>query len=413
MRVVICYDQDVPSELIRDALTVGKALTENGHTVAYVVGDPVTFVDYAGSWTPNELHQAPVMRSPPHLVMKRAPIDGFADLMASAGFDDKQTLMTLTSVWHRQLDMLKPDVIVGLFTPVLWLVGPFYAPTVALGNGLTLPPVLGTSFPRLSVDSTPLADEDLMLANANATLARFGRPSLAALSDVVAGCTSILYGLPAFDPYLQLRRTVTTGLLGEQPSSTIPPAEQRLAAFLDVHCPGIEMIILAVAGFDQIPVDIYVSGITPSMRRFLEQQPHITVWSEHTALLEQADKASALVHHGVQDVAQRCVSLGRPQLIIPWTREQEILNYMVGWMAFSWMKPPTVPIDEMAGTLRDLLRDSSLSVAAQHHARQLANANMPDALPGIVERIKSLARPTGTVLPLTAPLSSKVLAVAT
>ncbi|HKV00039.1 MAG TPA: hypothetical protein VJR58_32380 [Vineibacter sp.] len=412
MRVLICYDQDVPSELIRDALTVGKALMENGHTVVYAVGDPVTFVDYAGSWTPNELHQAPVLHAPPHLVMKRAPVDGFADQMAAAGYDDKQTLMTLTSVWHRQLDMLKPDVIVGFSTPVLWLVGQFYAPTVALGNGMALPPVLGTSFPRLSVDSAPLADEAMMLANANATLARFGHPSLAALSDVIAGCTSILYGLPTFDPYLQLRRSVTAGLLGEQPSPIVPPAEQRLAVSLDVHCPGIEMIILAVAGFDQIPLDIHVSGATTSMRRFLEQHPHITVWNEHAALLEQAVKASALVHHGVQDVAQRCLCLGRPQLIIPWTREQEILNYMVGWMAFSWMKPPTISIEEMAGTLRDLLRDSSLGVAAHHHARQLANANIPDALPDIIERIERLARPAESARPVVTPFVSKALTVA-
>jgi hypothetical protein len=97
------------------------------------------------------------------------------------------------------------------------------------------------------------------------------------------------------------------------------------------------------------------------------------------------------VHHGDQDVAQRCLSLGRPQLIIPWTREQEILNYMIGWMSFTWTKQPTIQIEEMAGTFRDLLRDSSLVVAAQHHARQLSNANMPDALPSILERIGALA----------------------
>jgi hypothetical protein len=392
MRVVICYDQGAPSELVRDALTVGKALMEQGHTIAYVVGDPVSFVDHAGSWTPNELHQAPVLQPAPHLVMKRAPVDGFADLMASAGYDDKQTLITLASMWHRQLEMLKPDVIVGFRTPVLWLVAPIHAPTVALGNGLALPPVLGTSFPRLSVDSTPLADEELMLANANAALSRLGQPSLAALSEILTACTQVLYGLPAFDPYLQLRRTVTAGLLGDRPSPMVPPAEARLAVFLDVYCPGIEMIILAVAGFDQTPVDICVSGATPSMRRFLEQQPHVQFWSDYAALLEQAASASALVHHGAQDVAQRCLSMGRPQLVIPWTREQEILTYMIGWMEFSWMKPPTISIEELAQTFRDLLRNSALVVAAQHHARQLANSNLPDALPVIISQIEQLAK---------------------
>jgi hypothetical protein len=90
-------------------------------------------------------------------------------------------------------------------------------------------------------------------------------------------------------------------------------------------------------------------------------------------------------------VAQRCVSLGRPQLVIPWTREQEILNYSIGWMGFSWMKPPTVSIEEIAATFRDLLRNPSLTVAAQHHARQLVNSSLPNALPAVVRRIEALA----------------------
>ncbi len=396
-RVVICWDQGVPTELIRDALTIGKALMDRGHTIVYLVGDPATLVDCAGSWTPNELHQAPVLRAAPHLVMKRPPVDGFADFMAIAGFEDKQTLITLATVWDRQLQSIKPDIIVGFCSPVSWLVGPAHAPTVALGNGFTLPPVLGTSFPRLSVDSTPLADENLMLDNANAVLARLGRPSLAALSEVLGGCTSILYGLPAFDPYLQLRSTITTGLLGHRPNPGIPPAKQRLAAFLDAYCPGIEMIVLALAGFDKLPVDVCISGATPGMRRFLEQQDHVTVWNDYATLLEHIADASGVVHHGVQDVAQYGLSIGRPQLIIPFTREQEILNYMVGWMQFSWMKPPTVPIDEMAGTIRDFFSDPSLAVAAQHHARQLANTRLTDALPTIVERIESLVQPTSVI----------------
>jgi hypothetical protein len=185
-----------------------------------------------------------------------------------------------------------------------------------------------------------------------------------------------------------LRRSLTLGLLGETPAPTLPPAEPRLAMFLDVNCPGIEMIVLA-AGANQIPTDVYLRGGTVGMRRFLEQQPNVTVWSDHAALLETADSASALVHHGEQDVAQRCITLGRPQLIIPWTREQEILNYVIGWMGFTWMKQPSVSIEDMAGTLRDIVRDPTLTVAAQHHARQLANSNLEDALPAILDSIES------------------------
>jgi hypothetical protein len=390
MKIAICCDQGVPSELMRDALTLGKALADRGHSVAYIVGDPVSFVEYAGSWTPSALHQAPVLRSAPHLVMKRPPADGFADVMTLAGFDEKQTLLCLASVWDQLLRTIKPDAIIGFYSPVLWLVGPGHAPTYAMGNGFVLPPPLGTSFPRLSVDSSPLAEEEVMLANANAVLSRLGRPALASISDVLSGCTSLLYGLPVFDPYLQLRRSLTTGLLGDTPKPTVPPAEQRLAVFLDIYCPGVEMIMLAV-GSNVMPADVYIRGATVGMRRFLEQQPSVTVWTDHDALLQACANASVLVHHGEQDVAQRCITLGRPQLLIPWTREQEILNYVVGWMGFTWMKRPDVTIGEMAGTLRDIGRDSSLVVAAQHHARQLADSNLDDALHAILNQIEASA----------------------
>lgn len=391
MRILVSLDYGAPTELIRDALTVGAALEAKGHKAIYVVGDPVAFVDQAGSWTPSELHQAPVLSATPSLVMKRPPVDGFADQMAMAGFDDRQTLQTLASIWHRQLEGLKPDLIVGFSTPVLWLIGQFHAPTVAIGNGFSVPPVLGTSFPRMSVNSTPLADENVMLANANAVLARFGMPALAALSEVMKACTPILYGPPTLDPYLQLRRTLTIGLLGDSPQPTIPPTKPRLAVFLDVQCPGVEAIVLAVSGLGAIPVDINISGVTTGMRRFLEQQPHIKFWTSHAALLAQVETASALVHHGVHDVAQRCLTKGRPQLMIPWKREQEILTYMVGWMSFSWTKPATTEVSEMSAAMRDLLRDNSLVVAAQHHARQFADTNLPNALPVIVEQLEKLA----------------------
>ena len=389
MRLVIGCDLDAPSELLRDALRIGNALTGRGHQVIYLVGDPVALVDQAGSPITSGLHQAPSKRAASHLVMKRPATDGFADRLAVMGFDDKQTLMTLASVWNAELASIEPDAIIGIGTPILWLVGRAHAPTFAVGNGVTLPPPLGSSFPRLTANSTPLADDNAMLDNANAVLSRMGRPSLATLGELVSECRPILYGLSILDPYLQLRSDRTTGLLAATPTPSLPPPSERLAAFLDVNCPNIEMLILALAGFDRdIPTDICITGATPGMRRFLQQQPRVTLWPDYASLMDRAERASVLIHHGVQDVTQQCVVLGRPQLIMPWTAEQEMLNYMVGWMGITWSKSPAISIEEMAATLHDLLRDTSLPVSAQHHARQLAQTDIDDALPAMIEQIE-------------------------
>jgi hypothetical protein len=391
LRLVVGCDLGAPSELLRDALRIGMALTNRGNHVTYLVGDPIALMEQAGSSITSGLRQAPVMRAAPHLVMKRPPIDGFADRLAVMGFDDKQTLITLASVWNAELASIQPDAIIGIGAPILWLVGPAHAPTFAVGNGSVLAPALGNSFPRLTANSTPLASDDAMLDNANAVLSRMGQPSLATLGELVTECRPILYGLSALDPYLQLRTDRTTGLLGTAPSPSLPPESGRLAAFLDVNCPNIEMLILALAGFGHdTPLDICITGATAGMRRFLQQQPEVTLWPNYTSLMDRAERASVLMHHGVQDVTQQCLVHGRPQLIVPWTAEQEMLNYMVGWMGITWSKSPTISIDEMVATLQDLLHDTSLSVSAQHHARQLAKTDIGDALPAMIEQIEKV-----------------------
>ena len=389
LRLVVGCDLGAPSELLRDALSIGMALTNRGHQAIYLVGDPIALVDQAGSSITSGLRQAPAMRAVPHLVMKRPPIDGFADRLAVMGFDDKETLITLASIWNAELASIQPDAIIGIGTPILWLVGPAYAPTFAVGNGSVLAPALGNSFPRLTANSTPLADDSVMLDNANAVLSRMGQPSLATLGELVTECRPILYGLPAFDPHQLLRSNRTTGLLGTTPCPSPPPERERLAAFLDVNCPNIEMLILALAGLGhEVPLDICITGATAGMRRFLQQQPHVTLWPNYASLMDRVEDASALMHHGAQDVTQQCLVHGRPQLIIPWTAEQEMLNYMVGWMGMTWSKPPTISIDEMVATLQDLLRDTSLSVSAQHHSRQLGKTDIGDSLPAMIEQIE-------------------------
>jgi UDP:flavonoid glycosyltransferase YjiC (YdhE family) len=165
-----------------------------------------------------------------------------------------------------------------------------------------------------------------------------------------------------------------------------------LAVFLDAYCPNVEQIVLAIGSLDDVPVDVCISGATTGMRRYLEQQPNVKVWKDYATLLAQAASATALVHHGVQDVAQRCTSLGRPQIVIPWTREQDIFSHATEWMGFSSIVYPTTPIEEMAAGLREALLDQSLTVSAQHHARELASTHLPDALPHIVEQIEASAR---------------------
>ena len=196
-----------------------------------------------------------------------------------------------------------------------------------------------------------------MLANANAVLSRLGRPALASISEVLAGCTSLLYGLPAFDPYLQLRRTLTLGLLGDTPKSHSSPSRAALGRVSRRQLPW-RRDDHAGGGVQLSCPPMFTSAARRwRMRRFLEQQPNVTVWNDHAALLEAARKCQ---RSGASRRAGHCATLhlaGSSATHYPVDTRAGNLNHVMGWMGFTWMKPPDVSIEEMAGTFRDIVRD--------------------------------------------------------
>src|SRR5205814_8153427 len=111
---------------------------------------------------------------------------------------------------------------------------------------------------------------------------------------------------------------------------------------------------------------------------------------DYMSRMDRVERAHVLLQHGVQDVAAQWLALERPAVFIPWTAEQEMLNYRVGWMGITWSKPPTISIDEMVATLQDLSKDTSLSISAQHHSSQLAKTDIGDALPAMIEQIEKV-----------------------
>jgi hypothetical protein len=58
-------------------------------------------------------------------------------------------------------------------------------------------------------------------------------------------------------------------------------------------------------------------------------------------------------------------------------------------MGFTWTKSTSTSIEDIIGTFEAILRDTSVAISVEHHARQLAEFEVRDALPGIVKEIES------------------------
>ena len=393
MHILIACETASIAASMRDALRLGHELAGRGHRISYVMGDPVAFAEYSSATRPDTALPAPLLREPPDLVLKRRPPSGFDDIMAISGFANSAQLQALAESWVTQLELLRPDAIVGFSSPLLWLVGPCFASTFAAGSGDLLPPAIGSGFPRLSASAPPLAADHMMIANANLVLQQLGGRPIDSLAGLLARCQPLLYGLPWLDPHLQLRRQSSLGMLCEPPAMAPVAAKKHLAAVLDVFCPNIEALLLGLAGVDEIEVEIFVAGATAGMTRFLQQHAHVRVATDFFDLASRLGEKAGLIHHGDADLAEIGMAVGLAQLALPFLPHQHNAASNFEWMGSLVNASPSDAIAVNAGLVKKFAGNMSLVVHAQHHARQMKATGLSWALPVMVEQIERAAMP--------------------
>lgn len=391
MRILIASESPTIASLMRDASRIGTELQAQGHEIVYAMADPVAFAEQEPSSAPKSVVPVPLLREPAELILKRRPAAGFDDAMAISGFANAVHLQALCRAWSKQLQLVRPDAIIGFAAPLLWLVGPVFAPSFAAGAGDNLPPLIGTGFPRLSAMAAPLAADHVMVANANLVLAELGARPIEQLNEVVSRCGQLLYGLPWLDPHLQLRPQKSLGMLAKPGSPGPVPRKKRLAAFLDVFSPNIEAWLLSMAGCDEVDSEIFLIGATAGMRRFLKQQSNVKVVDDFSELAAHLPEMTGVIHHGDADIAELALAAGISQFVLPFMPHQQTLVTNFEWMGSVAKATPSDAIVKNAEMINWFAGNASLVVHARHHARQLHSTDIAAALPPIIEQIESAA----------------------
>ena len=110
----------------------------------------------------------------------KGPPPGMADLLARAGMDDPEIVAAMVRGWRQLIDAVRPNLVIADFAPFLLLATRGRLPTMAVGNGFTLPPAAMQAFPPL-IESIPGVDQQEVLEQLNAGLADAGAPTIGAL----------------------------------------------------------------------------------------------------------------------------------------------------------------------------------------------------------------------------------------
>jgi UDP:flavonoid glycosyltransferase YjiC (YdhE family) len=249
---------------------------------------------------------------------------GYADILLSQGWSDRQVLWGLTQNWHNLLRMFRPDAVVTDYSPTARLATRIAGiPTIMIGNGFELPPVTNPlpAFPGFSwaTAEKAAASERIAVDNATAVLKRFKRSALPSLSDLFRGASTLHVTLEELDHYGPRQQARYMGpLLGRLKTDRVdwPQGPRRIFACLRPDTTHVDAILEALQ-MSGHAVICYAPGFASSrLKRFAGSQ--IRFSARPVDLSHLSADAAVCVSYGAEGTIATFLLAGVPQLISPW-----------------------------------------------------------------------------------------------
>lgn len=313
---------------------------------------------------------------------------GFADLMLANGFGQTHELHALVRAWRGLIDLVKPDLIVGAYSPVLGVAAYGRVPLAIVGYGYTAPPADRPAFPLFRRNRTPYADQETLLARVRRVQDAVGGPLPDRLTDIYRGAGRFILSFDELDPYRDTRHEPLMGPL--EPLGGIPPLPPapRFYAYLLGDQPFVPKVVEALAQ-SGLPGAIYLRngkmapppGLAENGVDWLTRPPPL---SEATA------GATVMVHHGGANSVHAALAAGRQQILLPRNLDQTIIADRAKALGLADTLGRRDAAAKVGDCLRGLAVDRDALRLADDFAHLVRRRGQHHALPRIVESCMAL-----------------------
>ncbi len=371
---------------VKPLLAVARHLRDHGHRPVFALSnvvEPAFLLREEGF----SFLLAPRWRPPRH--WRRQPrTAGFADILATMGFNDRDSIHAVVTAWDALIGRLRPKLAVADFAPGLCLAARGRIPLVAIGTGFCLPPSEMETFPPLQEKVKPVVRQEDLLAAVNAVQKVRGAPSLPRLPALFEAEGQFVYTFPILDPYAAFRARPADGPFESLPGPAPPPAEPHVFVYYGMELPEVKPLMegLARAG---LPATVYLRGAPPAMLRRLER-PGIRMLDSPAPFEEVLPRCSVVVHYGGLGTVAACLSVGRPQVCLARRLERRLSASVLTKHRVGYVKLGEFTAGDFASVLRKAAKNATLAKNAAALAADLARAPRRDVLGAIVERCLAL-----------------------
>lgn len=365
---------------VANLLPVAQALAQQGHEPMLVLRDIV------GSWPLVKDCGFSILPSPVFFQRFQSPTGGarsYADMLAAHGFDDVEALLPMLKGWRQLLDVVRPQLVVAEHAPTLCLAAHGVVPVVNLGTGFTVPHQENGQFPALSPANEALVPWGRVQSTLQSVLRTLGQNPPVPLVQAVLGDVGLPIVVQALDPYHHSATARAVGPLRSLGPVVPLPQEAACLVYLPADHPHLEDLL---SGLIDLPMTgiVYVRDATPRVLEWLRETP-FEIATTPIDLNAMWPQISVVLHHGGAGIAQQCLAAGRPQVIAPIYREQQLNCQALQELGIAVCLGSFLPAKQSGLALQSLAQSARVGKLAQQAAHDVRRQYPQGSLPHVVQ----------------------------
>lgn len=343
---------------ISNLSSVAKALEADGYRVVVALRDLSRAYPFFCD-TKITVLQAPVWL--PVMKMQR-PIACLADTLLLSGYLETDSLHCLVNAWQALVDQVQPDLVIFDYSPTAMLAmlhNP--VPKILAGNGFA-DPVPGYPIadwrPYDSQDKLIERQEQLILTQVNAVLARLQQPTLSRMADLFRVNKVIVRTFPELDLYNNIRQFADyavgqTTTRVNNPVTFTSAARQKILVYLKPGYPQIDRLIRALA---RVSAEVFIAcpgGQESLLQAHLSE--HFKFSVELVDLRGAMAEADLFIGHGNASSVKESLLAQTPVVVLPIQLEQLLTGKKLQTFGFGALIEEIRSEDELVNTLEKLL----------------------------------------------------------
>jgi len=330
--------------------------------------------------------------------IRRIPTHSFADVLRLIGYGHRAALVNRLTAWEGVLAVVRPDVVVGDFSPTLNLAARGRVPSVVVGNGYTIPPP-GRPLPPIrpwqeALERFSLDHEAQILDAINGAETSRGAATIDHLADAFSGDRTFVFSLPLVDPYARFRTAPALAPFNMPRGIRPRPWDERREAGVFLYLPSAHAHLktaLDALTASGAAGEAYIGDLAPgAVRKFA--RPGLTLHGDPQDFAAVMPAARLVVNHGGLSTAVAAMMAGTPQLILPWNLEHLVTARAIEATGAAAVVPgDRMDVKSLAHAIRRLVDDRERAAKAEAAAGAIDLGDPEDGVTAVVDSVRQLA----------------------